>query len=33
MGLPDKFISHGNTDELFEKYGLGLDDILKVIEA
>jgi len=32
MGLPDTFIPHGNTDELFEQYGLGVDDILKVID-
>ncbi|RRO15941.1 1-deoxy-D-xylulose-5-phosphate synthase [Flavobacteriaceae bacterium 14752] len=33
LGLPDKFIPHGNTDELFDKFGLGVDDILKVIES
>jgi 1-deoxy-D-xylulose-5-phosphate synthase len=32
MGLPDKFIPHGNTDELFEKYGLGVDDVMKAIQ-
>lgn len=32
MGLPDHFIPHGNTDELFEKYGLGINDVLKALE-
>ncbi|NBC56693.1 MAG: 1-deoxy-D-xylulose-5-phosphate synthase [Bacteroidetes bacterium] len=32
IGLPDQFIPHGSTDELLETYGLGIDDILKVIE-
>jgi len=31
MGLPDEFVTHGNTDELFEKYGLGVEDVLKNI--
>jgi 1-deoxy-D-xylulose-5-phosphate synthase len=31
MGLPDEFITHGNTDELFKKYGLGVNDIIKAI--
>lgn len=33
IGLPDKFVPHGNTSELYQQYGLGIDDILKVIEA
>jgi len=33
MGLPDKFIPHGNTDELLDRYGLSTDDILKAIEV
>jgi 1-deoxy-D-xylulose-5-phosphate synthase len=33
MGLPDEFVPHGNTDELLEKYGLGVDDILNVIRS
>lgn len=32
LGLPDKFIPHGNTNQLFDRYGLGVDDILKAIE-
>lgn len=31
MGLPDRFIPHGETNLLFEKYGLGVDDILQTI--
>ncbi len=33
LGLPDQFIPHGSTDDLFEKYDLGIDDIVKVIES
>lgn len=31
LGLPDEFIPHGNTEELFENYGLGVEDILSAI--
>jgi len=33
MGLPDQFIPHGNTDELLDRYGLGIDDIIKALEV
>jgi 1-deoxy-D-xylulose-5-phosphate synthase len=32
MGLPDEFIPHGNADELLEKYGLGISNIVEAIE-
>ena len=33
MGLPDEFVPHGNTDELFEKYGLGINDVITSIHS
>ncbi len=32
LGLPDEFIPHGSTEELLEKYGLGVQEILKAIQ-
>jgi 1-deoxy-D-xylulose-5-phosphate synthase len=32
LGLPDEFIPHGNTDELFKKYGLDAEGIASQIQ-
>ncbi|MCL4141183.1 UNVERIFIED_CONTAM: hypothetical protein GTU68_003417 [Idotea baltica] len=31
LGIPDTFIEHGNTDELFKSIGLSIDNIKKIL--
>jgi 1-deoxy-D-xylulose-5-phosphate synthase len=33
IGIPDKFIDHGTTDELYRDYGLDQQGIYKTIKA
>ncbi|MBT8304083.1 MAG: 1-deoxy-D-xylulose-5-phosphate synthase, partial [Bacteroidia bacterium] len=33
LGIPDQFIEHGNTEELFESVGLAPNDLAKTLSG